>query len=223
MKIRTQDKQKAIKLRLEGNSYSQIKKELNVGKGTLSNWLKNYPLPEKQLRALRDFNAQRIEKYRETCRKRKEEILNKIYKEEKEKIFPLSKRDLFIAGLFLYWGEGGKTKESELILSNTNPAILKFFIYWIETIGNMEREKIKIKLHLYKDMDINKEINFWSKILNIKKSHFTKPYIKDSTKSSLTYKTGFGHGTCNVRIANAILCKKVLMGLKTIEDDFISK
>lgn len=189
-------------------------------KSTLSGWLQNYPLSEKQLCALRDFDAQRIEKYRETCRLRREKILNEVYEIEKKKIFPLSKRDLFIAGLFLYWGEGGKTKPSELILSNTNPAILKFFIYWLEMISNIEREKIKIRLHLYKDMNINKEINYWSEILDIKKSNFGKSYIKDSTKSFLTYKNGFTHGTCNVRIANAILCKKVLMGLKAIEDSF---
>lgn len=222
MKIRIADKQKAIKLRAEGYSYSQIKQNLKVSKSTLSAWLKDRPLTPERIRELK-YDEKRIEKYRETCRKRREKILNGVYEEEKKKIFPLLKRDLFIAGLFLYWGEGGKTKPAELILSNTNPAILKFFIYWVETICGIKRKKIKIKLHLYKDMDINKEINFWSKILNIKKSRFTKPYIKNSTKSSLTYKTGFGHGTCNVRIANAILCKKVLMGIKAIEDNFISK
>ncbi len=35
------DKQKAIKLRLMGYSYSQIKKEFTLSKSTLSNWFKN--------------------------------------------------------------------------------------------------------------------------------------------------------------------------------------
>lgn len=219
---RTKDRQKSIGLRLLGYSYSQIKNELGINKSTLSGWLKDYPLTPERIRELK-YDEKRIEKYRETCRKRRERILNGVYKEEKRKIFPLSKRDLFISGLFLYWGEGGKTKSAELILSNTNPAILKFFIHWADKIYGVNRSKLKIKLHLYKDMDINKEISFWSKTLNIKKSSFTKPYVKNSTKSSLTYKTGFGHGTCNVRIANAILCKKVLMGLRAIENNFISK
>jgi hypothetical protein len=223
MKARIQDKQKAIELRLKERSYSQIKKELNVSKSTLSGWLKNYPLSKEAVRKLRDLNAQRIEKYRETRRQQKEKILKEIYIKEKTNIFPLSKRDLFIAGLFLYLGEGGKTKENELILSSTNPAIVKFYIYWLINYFKIDRNKIKIKLHLYKDMDIKKEIIFWTKELKIKKSQFAKPYIKNSNKSGLTYKNGFGHGTCNAAVCNSILAKKILMGLKVIEDYFNSR
>jgi len=219
MKIKTKEKQIAIELRLKGYSYSQIKSELGLSKSTLSGWLKNYPLSEERIRELK-FNEKKIEKYRETCRKRKENILKGIYNSEKKIIFPLSKRDLFIAGLFLYWGEGGKTKESELILSNTNPAMIKFFVYWAENVLGFDRSKISVKLHLYSDMDIAKEIDFWSKEIKVKKSQFIKPYIKNSKISSLTYKNGFGHGTCNIAICNAVLAKKILMGLKAAEDYF---
>lgn len=215
---RTKDKEKAIQLRLEGKSYGQIKSELGISKSTLSEWLKNMPLSEERMRELCGHNEQRIEHYRETCRKRKEKILKDVYDIEKKVILPLSKRDLFIAGLFLYWGEGGKTKNAELVLSNTNPAMLKFFIYWAENSLDFPRSAMKIKLHLYKDMDINKEIEFWMKQLAVKREQFIKPYIKDSNKSSLTYKGGFGHGTCNIAIARAILSRKVLMGLKVLED-----
>ncbi|PJC65285.1 MAG: hypothetical protein CO020_01420, partial [Candidatus Colwellbacteria bacterium CG_4_9_14_0_2_um_filter_50_12] len=189
---RLKDRQKAIALRLEGKSYSEIKNIIGVTKGTLSYWLKDYPLSEERIRELRDLNPRRIERYRETRRRNKEKILNRTYRNEKRLIFPLSKRDLFIAGLFLYWGEGGKTKEAELILSNTNPAMIKFFVSWSEKCLGVDREKLKIKLHLYKDMDIKKEFDFWSRELKINKSQFVKPYIKNSNKSNITYKNGFG-------------------------------
>jgi len=214
------DKQKVIKLRLEGCSYSQIKKELGISKSTLSNWLKNYPLSEERIRELRDWSEKRIENYRETRRKNREKLLKDIYNEEKSKIFPLSKRDLFVAGLFLYWGEGAKTKDAEISLSNTNPTMAKFFIYWLENSLKVDRDKIKIRLHLYQDMNIEREFDFWEKELCVKKSQFTKPYIKNSNKSSITYKNGFGHGTCNITLGNALLMKRVLMGLKTIQDYF---
>ena len=205
---------------MEGYSYSQIKKELGVSKSTLSAWLKYYPLSDERIAELTSKNHQRIENYIKTRRAQKEKILKEFYDREKSAIFPLSKRDLFIAGLFLYWGEGGKTKESELVFSNTNPAMVKFYMYWMGKSLGFEKQKIKIKLHLYKDMLIEKEINFWSKELGVNKSQFIKPYIKKSNKGDITYKSGFGHGTCNVAVANAILGKKVLMGLKAIEDYF---
>ncbi len=217
---RTQDKQKAIDLRLKGYSYSQIKSELKISKSTLSGWLKNYPLSEERIKELTGKNEKRIENYRKTRLRQKEEILRKIYQKEKAEIFPLSKRDLFIAGLFLYWGEGGKTKDGELVLSNTNPAALKFFICWLKNSLKADINKTQIKLHLYSDMDIEKEIDFWSKELNISRSQFIKPYIKTSNKSGLTYKNGFGHGTCNIALSKTELARKILMGLKSVEDYF---
>ena len=58
------DKNKAIKMRESGMSYSQIKAELGVSKSTLSLWLRDLPLSDTRLRELRDFNQVRIEKTR---------------------------------------------------------------------------------------------------------------------------------------------------------------
>lgn len=215
---RVRDKEQAITLRIEGKSYSQIKILLGVGKGTLSAWLRDYPLSEERIRELRDWNEQRIENYRATRRRQREALFQKVYDEEKEIIFPFSKRDIYMAGMFLYWGEGGKTKPTELSLSNTNPAVHKFFMHWLEECFGVERTRLAVKLHLYRDMNIEKEIKFWMKELGVKCSQFRKPYIKDSLKSSLTYKNGFGHGTCNLVFSNAIVSRRVLIGLKAIQD-----
>lgn len=215
------ERDRAIILRKSGKSYSQIKKEVRVSKSTLSQWLKDYPLPIEKLRELRDWNQIRIEHYRETRKKKREIILNKIYENEKGDILPLHKRDVLICGLFLYWGEGSKTKlSSEAILSNTNPAILKAFIHWLENAFGVNRKNIKIRLQLYKDMNPQEEIYFWSKTLKIHFSQFRKSYIKKSNRLSLTHKNIYEHGTCNVILGNAIVSKKIMMGLKVIENYF---
>ena len=214
---RFRDKEKAIKLRLEGESYSQIKEIIGVSKSTLSYWLKDYPLSEKRIRELRDNNPRRIERYRATRIRKKQERLEKIYQEEKKRILPLTKRDILIAGLLLYWGEGGKTKESQLCVSNTNPATIKFFIKWLGILG-ISRDEIKIRLHLYKDMQEKKEIEFWSKELVIPKTQFRKSYIKSSNMSSITYKIKFNHGTCNAILDDARITEKIFADLKIIED-----
>lgn len=215
------DRQKALELRTQGKSYSQIKSELGISKSTLSYWLRDYPLSPERIRELRDFNHQRIERYIETRRKTRETRLKVIYNSEKKFIFPLSKRDLSIGGLFLYWGEGLKSTMSEASLSNTDPAVIKFFIHWAKECLGVPSERISFRLHLYGDMDINAETNFWIKTLKISKSQFSKPYIKTSLRSGVIYnKGGFGHGTCNARIYNARLAEKVVLGIKSIRDSF---
>jgi transposase len=72
-------KYKAIKMRQGGMSYTQIKNVVNVSKGTLSVWLKDYPLSDERLKELRDNSPIRIEKYRNTRLKQREQVLENIF------------------------------------------------------------------------------------------------------------------------------------------------
>jgi len=213
------DKQKALELRDKGFSYSQIKEKIGVSKSTLSGWLHDKPLSEKRIRELRDFSAQRIEKYSNTMRLKRELRLDTVYKKVSKDIGKLSKRDLFLAGLFLYWGEGTKMKKGSVELTNTNPAMLKLFISWLELLG-IKRKNLRVKLHLYSDMNIKESITFWSKELKIPLSQFRKSYIKENSSKTITYKNGFGKGTCCVILDNMDLWEYVTMGLKYISDTY---
>lgn len=208
----------ALILRKQEMSYSQIKDILKVSKSSLSYWLRDYPLSKERINELGSNNEKRIERYRETRRKTKEKRLKEFYIEQKKKIFPLSKRDLFIAGLFLYWGEGGKTLSSQVSVSNTDPSVVKFFLEWMEDIFDIPKNKVKFCVHLYNDMDIAKEISFWVEKLGVSESQFTKPYIKKTSSLRINQKGGFGHGTCNARFGNARLSEQILMGIKAISD-----
>ena len=99
------DKQKALEMRSKGMSYSQIKEKLGVSKSTLSGWLYDMPLSPKRIRELQADSPIRIEKYRNTMRAKKEVRLKGVYEKVRKDIGKLSKRDLFLAGMFLYWGE----------------------------------------------------------------------------------------------------------------------
>jgi len=215
-------REKAINLRKKGKSYSQIKDALKISKSTLSYWLKDYPLSEKRLRSLRDNNIVRIEKCRQTKRKKKEDRLAKFYKKQKKTIFPITKKQLFIAGLFLYWGEGTKRAEARTAISNSDPSVIKFFVFWLEECFCVPRKKLKVYLHLYKDMDINKEIVYWSRILSVPKSQFAKPYIKKTSINRINHKGSFNHGTCNIILDNARLSENVKMGIKVISDYYLN-
>jgi transposase-like protein len=220
---RKEEKQRAIKMRKTGMSYSQIKGALGISKSTLSGWLIDYPLTKERIRELRDCD-QKIEKCRETKRKKKEARLSIFYNQEKEKLFPINKKELYLAGLFLYWGEGSKNQSAaKLVISNTDPAMIKFFIFWLEKSLEVSKDKMKVQLHLYKDMIISKELDFWVKTLGFNKGQFTKPYIKNSLFSKINHKGGFRHGTCNLSIGDARLSERVLMALKSVNDYYIKE
>ena len=204
-------------MRKDGMSYSQIKEKLGISKSTLSGWLYNMPLSEKRIRELQADNPIRIERYRNTMRAKREVRLQEVYKKVSKDIGSISKRDLFLAGLFLYWGEGTKAQKGSVNLTNTNPSMLKFFLKWLE-LFDVKRKNLKVKLHLYSDMDIKKYVAFWSKELKIPISQFRKSYIKKTQLKSITYKNGFGKGTCCVMFENRDLWEYIIMSLKYISE-----
>ena len=217
---RLKDREKALSLRKAGKSYSQIKSELGVGKGTLSIWLRDYPLSRGRMRELRDFNEKRIEKFRLTMRRKRDDRLKTFYKQQKHAILPLiNKRSLYLAGILLYWGEGFK-RAREAGITNTDPSIIKFFLYWLINFWKAPKEKVRIQLHLYSDMDIVKEKLFWSKTLNIPLKQFTQPYIKKASSVRTNHKGRFGHGTCVARVSDTRLAEKIQMSIKVISDKY---
>lgn len=213
MIAKEKDRQLVLVLRKKGLSYSQIKKQVKVSKSTLSLWLGKFPLSKIQIRALRDKNPERIEKYRNTMRLKREAQESEAFANFRKKIGSLSEREKLVSGLFLYWGEGTKSASCTTAVTNTDPDILKFFIHWLSILG-VKKEKLKVVLHLYSDMDIYKEMQFWSSYLTIPVSQFRKPYIKKTRLCDITYKSGFGHGTCSVLYLNKELYLFVKSGLK---------
>ena len=214
------ERERALLLRKQGHSYSQIKLALGVSKGTLSYWLKDHPLSKKRIEELRDNHGKRIEKYRETRKRQREQRLSLIYRKQESKILPLNEKNLFLAGLFLYWGEGAKRKAATLSLSNSNPAVVRFFIEWCERCLGVSRSKFLVYLHLYSDMTIAKELQYWSKVLSIPKSQFRKPYVKVSEQQRINHKGAYSHGTCNVSMGDARLTEQILQSIRVIEDTY---
>ncbi len=210
-------KNKAIYLRKQGASYSQIKNKLGVSKSTLSGWLYDMPLSVSRIKELRDNSPIRIEKYRNTMRAKKEKRLMGAYKLMSNKIGKMTKREIFLAGLFLYWSEGTKRTSSVIEMTNTNPYMLKFFVEWFKQL-DVNPEKIKVRLHLYEDMNIKKQTEYWSRTLSIPIKNFRNPYIKNSKLSSINYKSGYGQGTCSLIVGDADLFNKVIMGIKYLEN-----
>lgn len=220
---RVKERQKVIELRRKGKTYSEIERMLGIPKSTLSDWLTNFPLTEEQLKAVEMSSIRNkgagIEKCRITKQKKREIRLNGIYQEEAKNLLPLSKRELYLIGLFLYWGEGLKDIKGSLSLSNTDPKVIKFYLYWLIKSFNISKEKVKVLIHLYEDMDIERSLSFWSREIHIPVSQFSRPYIKKSRRTDIDQK-GFGHGTCNLVLSDVRLKEKVIVGIKVISDQY---
>lgn len=215
---RTKDREKAIALREKGMSYSQIKAELGISKSTLSGWLRDMPLSPERIRELRDTSQSRIEKTRETKLRKKLARRAEVYKRVARDI-EKSKDLNFIAGFYLYWGEGTKTAEYTVSFTNSDQSMIRCFIEWTALLG-IPREKIKIKLHMYADQEEKELKNFWSTITEIPTANFYKTYKKQTLAGRKTYKGMFPHGTCVVIYSNRDMYEYVLEGVRYLRDKY---
>lgn len=205
-----------LKLRAEGKSYSQIRAQVPVSKSTLSTWLRGMPLSKEQINELRGRNPQRIERYRATRLKARADRHAQVFKRMSKRVGKLSKREKYLCGLYLYWAEGTKAARDMVMFTNTDPAMILFCLEWFKLLG-IQKERIKVYLHLYSDMDVKKETQFWSNTLGLKSEAFRKPYIKLSTRTKVnSYKGRFSHGTCNLYVGSRDAYEEVMLGLKYI-------
>ena len=64
-------------------------------------------------------------------------------------------------------------------------------------------------------MDVENEIQFWSKTTGLPMSQFRKPYIKKSRSDRITH-VSHGHGTCNIVYGNVDLKQRIMAGIRVL-------
>lgn len=224
-------RQLAVKLRLEnGLSYSAIKQVLGVPKSTLSYWLRDMPLSEREIKLMQKAGWEKSEAGRERFRnamrqkrQAKEDALYKEYRAQFNHRDDSTRGVLFAAGLMLYLGEGDKKARSRIALSNTDPNLIKFFIRWLEDFFGVQKKEIKVQLHLYENMELEQERNFWQTTLGLSKSQFYKLSVRKLKKSSFSYKDSIRHGTCSLNVFGVERKARLSMAIKAFVESYIQE
>lgn len=192
-------KPEAIKLRKAGDSYKMIATKLGLSKSTLNGWLSRIPFtPNEEL-----IKRVGLAKLKSALHKHKikTDSIKRANEEGKKDIGRLSDRDLFMLGIGLYLGEGGKAFES-IRLSNSDPEIIKLAIKWFYRNCGIKRKNIRLRIHLYPDNNIKDALVFWSKETRIPLSQFGKTMIdirKDKLKQNVKK---LPHGTIHLSIVS---------------------
>lgn len=183
MKARIQEKEKAIELRKNGQSYRDILNVIPVAKSSLSLWLKDLPLTEEEKRALRhrkDANIShgRIKAAAALTRNRLEREKSEFIatKQEFEKYL---QDPLFFTGIGLYWAEGSKRSYSFQFM-NSDTDMVCFMIMWCKRYLQVKDESIYLRLYLHKPYAHEKCEEYWSEATKIPLSRFKTTIYKPS-------------------------------------------
>jgi len=110
---------------------------------------------------------------------------------------------LFNLGIGLFLGEGTKKNKYSVVLTNSDPKIIKLFLAFLKTICAVEDFKIRAALNVFDDINLEEVLSFWQKETDIPYSRFTASTIRKSKGG--TYKNKSKHGTLTIYVSNTKL------------------
>lgn len=212
------EKQKSILLRRKGRSIKEIARLVRVAKSSVSAWVRNVPLNSKQILFLKKkgFTSEVIEK------RRQKRLFNESVKREAimleggREIANISRNDLRLIGLSLYWGEGGKTQHGSARISNSDPAVIKTMMRFFREICLVKEKRFRGHIHIHSHLNAKKAEEYWSKISGIPKNQFYKTYTKPSIASQ-NKKDTLPYGTFDIYVCDTKLFLRIIGQIEKIK------
>lgn len=207
--VRSPFKEKAVEMRLQGRSYNDIQKALNLpSKGTLSFWLRGLVLsPEARLRLKKNSeiaSKRNLLKFNRVRSKRIKSENKTEYDQGREKIGNLSHRELMLIGTALYWGEGTKSYNTGhwpiLAFANSDPLMVKVYLIFVRKIFNVPSAKIHGGIHLYPTTDVEKARKYWAAVTKLPPDRFYVTTMVSRLSAGKRNPRLLPHGTLTLRV-----------------------
>lgn len=164
-----QEKEKAIKLRKQGFSYSEILKEIPVAKSTVSLWLRSVGLAKKQKQRITEKRIAAALRGAKAKKEKRIALVKEIKDKARKEIRKISKRDLWLIGTALHWAEGSKEKENKvgagIQFSNSDPKMILLFLKWLKTNFSINNSDLVYELYIHETAKIKNAKLYWANIL----------------------------------------------------------
>jgi hypothetical protein len=213
-------KEIAIAMRKDGNSYNLINRHLHVPISTLSFWLKDIKLSLSELNKLKKYNLLR---YREAVETKKSNTLQKrdnLFKRSLIDIPNISKKDLWIMGIILYWRErlinDNRTDLYRGVhFTSSDEYLIKLFIKWLTIVGNILSDEIYFDIFVKKTMknNLSNIISHWSAVTGFDNASFPRIYFLNSpAKRSIKSYQQSRFGYLRIRVKSSSLLARQIAG-----------
>ena len=211
--MKLKEKEEAAHLRKSGFTYREILDRLSASKSSLSYWLRDIELSQDQLARIRYKNDNIKEKfinYNILKKKQADDTKRDILHNATKEIDKISKKELKLIGIALYWAEGYKGLAwKSASFTNTDPEMIKLMMRWFRMICNVDEHKFRIRIQCHGAGKVNEAEEYWSKVTGIPTGQFIKTYVRVSPTSKKKMGNLIPHGICDIRIADTLLLTKI--------------
>lgn len=209
-------KAQAIDLRKKGLTYSEILKQMPVAKSTLALWLRDVGLSKKQTQRITEKRLASALRGGEIKRQQRIARTEEIHKEAAKDIGKISKRELWLMGVMLYWAEGSKEKArrvgSGVRFTNSDAAMIRLFLRWLVVICNVKKQDIyfDLTIHTNHKSRTTEIVHYWANETGYPPEYFTHIYYKQGNPKTKRVNVGnsyYGIIRAQVRSSSPLLRK----------------
>ncbi|MGW1132824.1 terminase gpP N-terminus-related DNA-binding protein [Streptomyces griseoluteus] len=192
-------RERARELRLQGWTYNEIQAELGCSKSSVSLWVRDLPRPEpkcspEEQRARMNAGLAKLRTTQEQARAATKQAAA-------DAIGVLTKRELFIAGVALYWAEGSKDKphrRSEVLqFINSDPNVISLFLRWLDLL-EVPRSRLTLRVSIHESADVGRAENFWAEVVGVDVAAFSRATLKKHNPRTVRKNTGDTYRGCLV-------------------------
>ncbi len=107
------------------------------------------------------------------------------------RIGELSERDILVAGVALYAGEGTKSGHA-VGFANSDARMVTLFCSWLRRFFEIDERRLRLRLYLHEGLDLGAAARFWSLATKIPLQQFRTPYRAEADTSLRLSKHGQG-------------------------------
>jgi transcriptional regulator with XRE-family HTH domain len=171
------EQERARELRAQAWTLNEIAAELAVSKSSVSLWARGVAFDEaaRARRAGANRNLGARQRGPNALARRRQDEIDCLLAEGRETIGRLSDRELLVAGVALYAGEGGKT-DGVVNFANCDPRMIGLFCRWFRHFFEPDESRLRLFLYLHQGLDLDGASDYWSALTCIPRSQFGKAY-----------------------------------------------
>jgi len=154
-------------------------------------------------------------KYQAERTKKVIKLKNRLFQDGKRDVGKLTKRDLFVVGIALYWAEGFKHKdESGLGLGTSDPNMAKFYIFWLEQCLGVSKKDLLLRVTANESHEdrIGEIEKFWIKELGVEKEQFAKPFYQKTKWKKVYPNRDEYFGVLRIRVRRSLNLLRKMRG-----------
>lgn len=208
-------REKAIELRMQGMSLTEITKIIPSPRNTIYCWIKDVPLTEEQKHMIGNKTAEASRANQKLASQKMCEkyavMRNDKFQEGVDFInqFKVIPSDI-CAAVSLYWAEGKKTEK--LFIGNSDSNVILIFKRFLEEHMEIETKRLRVALNFYDNVHTVEQVEtYWQNLLKLDASHFYKSQVNNKPQEKAGTKIGkLPYGVCSLGITSTFELQKML-------------